>query len=355
MPTQPNSAVRVSHHAKAGKKSRPRVQFDMLIQQLEAERKRLAAWHDAIPRMQARANAELMPISRQHKARCRELAFFFDKACDSKQITKKEREKLSDLICGLAFQILEADADEALSALFEKHSWADDEDLKDDPEFAAFNEAMDALLNSTDDFKMPEDGGPHTLGKSMGEKQKSPREAAREGRQAAEEKRLQQSVRDIFRKLTSSLHPDREQDPVERQRKTALMQRVNAAYTKNDLLGLLELQFEIDQIDPAGLASLPEERIKQYNKLLTRQVEEVRRDINELEYWLIYEMRLPVRGRIKPAMLEKSLFAAIGELQARLAVVERDLRDFQDIKVLKAFLKTYRVSGTRAIFDDGFF
>jgi hypothetical protein len=214
---------------------------------------------------------------------------------------------------------------------------------------------MDELLNSARNFEVPEDRAPHTLGTSKEKKPKSPKEAAREERQAVEEQRLQQSVRDIFRKLTSSLHPDREQDPVERERKTALMQRVNAAYTKNDLLGLLELQFEIDQIDPAGIASLPEERIKQYNKLLTRQVDEVRRDIAELEYWLIYEMRLPVRGRLKPAMLEKSLYVAIGELRARLAVVEKDLRDFQDIKVLKAFLKTYRVSDSQAIFDDGFF
>jgi hypothetical protein len=354
MPTQQNNAVRVSHHAKARKKSRPRAQFDTLIQQLEAERKRLAAWHDAIPLMRARANAELMPVSRQHKSRCKELAILFDKACGSKQITKRERAKLSDLICGLAFQILETDQDEELSALLEKHSWGDDEDLKDDPDYAAFSEIVDGLLSG--DFEIPEDEGPHmSQHKSQANKPKSHKETAREERQAAEEQRLQQSVRDIFRKLTSSLHPDREQDPAERERKTALMQRVNVAYTNNDLLGLLELQFEIDQIDPAALASLPEERIKQYNKLLTRQVDEVRRDIAELEYWLIYEMGLPVRGRIRPSMLEKSLYAAIGELRARLAVVERDLRDFQDIKVLKAFLKTYRISDTQAIFDDGFF
>jgi hypothetical protein len=76
---------------------------------------------------------------------------------------------------------------------------------------------------------------------------------AREERHAVEADQLKQSVRDIFRKLTSQLHPDREPDAAERARKTALMQRVNVAYAANDLLALLELQLEVEQIDQAEL------------------------------------------------------------------------------------------------------
>ena len=49
-----------------------------------------------------------------------------------------------------------------------------------------------------------------------------------------------QSVRDVYRKLVSALHPDREADGAERERKTALMQRANQAYERNDLLELLD-------------------------------------------------------------------------------------------------------------------
>lgn len=69
-------------------------------------------------------------------------------------------------------------------------------------------------------------------------------------------------MRDIFRKLASALHPDRETDPAEHGRKTALMQRANVAYAANDLLGLLELQLEVDQIDQTGLDNLGDDRIK---------------------------------------------------------------------------------------------
>jgi len=58
------------------------------------------------------------------------------------------------------------------------------------------------------------------------------------------------AVREVFRKLASELHPDRETDPAEHARKTELMQRVNQTYKAGDLLALLELQLSIEQIDP---------------------------------------------------------------------------------------------------------
>ena len=51
---------------------------------------------------------------------------------------------------------------------------------------------------------------------------------------------MSQSIREVYRKLAGALHPDRESDPQERERKTALMQRVNQAYAKNNLLQLLD-------------------------------------------------------------------------------------------------------------------
>jgi len=46
------------------------------------------------------------------------------------------------------------------------------------------------------------------------------------------------AIRTVFRQLASALHPDREPDAQERERKTALMSEVNAAYDKNDLAQL---------------------------------------------------------------------------------------------------------------------
>lgn len=360
MPSSRTHSVSLTPAAKTPVASRVRTQFNKLVKQLDAERKRLAGWHDAVPQMRMRAEKELAPLASLYNARRRELVFLLDSAYGHKQIKKKEREKLSDVIFGLAVGLLDASEykDDELAAMVEKHGGGDPE-LDNDPDFLEFKKMIEEALGLDqdagvgDDIDEPakaatpechqQDGAkPHAKGKA-GE------------RQAAEELRLKQSVRDIFRKLTSLLHPDREPDPAERERKTALMQRVNAAYAKDDLLGLLELQFEIDQIDQAEFDALPEERIKQYNKILTRQVSEVRHDIEELEHWLIYDMGLDHRGRITPAVLDRTLSADIADLEQKIGMIESDLDDFSDITVLKEFLKAYRIRQTPGFFGEDFY
>jgi hypothetical protein len=164
----------------------------------------------------------------------------------------------------------------------------------------------------------------------------------RERRQAAEADKLKQSVRDIFRKLASQLHPDREPDGAERERKTRLMQRVNVAYAANDLLGLLELQLEVEQIDHAHLNNLGEDRIKQYNKILDGQLREIEREIHMIEYAAAMEMGGEVRGRLTPQKMLRCLRADIADLKVKLAEVTAEIEEFKDVNKLKAWLKTYR-------------
>ncbi|MES2019215.1 MAG: hypothetical protein V4484_22210 [Pseudomonadota bacterium] len=357
MSSLPIRSVRLSAAGIQGAPSRVRTQFNTLVSKLESERKRLAGWHDTMPKLQARATVELNPLTQQFCVRKRELIFLFDRAWHDKLIKKKEREKLSDLIYNLGQALLSHGADEELEALVDTHSGMD-QDLDEDSDFAAFKaifggplEVDEAAAPDVGPGPGPDDDAAHAPPK----KRLSAKAAAREASQTAEELRLKQSVRDIFRKLASSLHPDRETDPIERARKTVLMQRVNVAYGNNDLLALLELQFEIDQIDEAALGTLDEDRIKQYNKVLTRQVAQVRREIEELEHWLIYTMQLSTRGRITPASMEKTLNADIVQARENLNVIEADLRDFGDIKAIKAFLKTYPIIDLGAFCEDDFF
>ncbi len=346
MTSKPGSAVRLATDAPSAIKSKVRTEFNALINKLEVERKRLAAWHDAMPKMRARADVELMPLGERYDQCQRDMVILFDAACTHKQIGKKEREKLSDLICGMALGLLEMGEDEELAEIYARHSGADE--LADDPEFLAFSHMLDKMMQDGMDRAFPEDGPGFdeesgVPSKGVG-KAASRKASAHAARQAEEEARLMQSVRDIFRKLASALHPDRETDGAERERKTGLMQRANVAYAANDLLGLLELQFEVDQIDASKLDSLGEARIKQYNKVLSKQVAEVRREINELEHWLMHTMHIAARGRVTPALMEKALTGEINQFKVKIAGIEQDLRDFKDVRVLKAFLKTYRIA-----------
>lgn len=335
--------------------SKARTQFNTLIERLEAQRTRLAAWHDALPRMRARADAELKPLEEQMRMRLRELVLLFDQAYEHKSLKKKEREKLSFLIAEVSFDLIGKVDDDEMEALHAKHGLSD-EDSEDDPTM----DEMKALF--ADVFGLPQEDEPdapelnsHSRVGSDESEHLERKPTPKETRKAVEENRLQQSVREIFRKLASILHPDRESDPVERERKTALMQRANVAYAAQDLLGLLELQFEVEQIDQSALELLDDARIKQYNKVLTKQVAEVRGEIEDLEHWLIYDLGISTRGRITPAALDKVLASQIREMKLDIVDVERDLAQFQDLALLKKYLKNFTIPRGPTFYAEDYF
>src|SRR5205085_11816006 len=92
-----------------------------------------------------------------------------------------------------------------------------------------------------------------------------------------------QALRDLYRKLASAVHPDRESDAARREEKNELMQRINQAYAANDLLSLFEIQIEIDQLDPEQIGNLGTQRLRQYNRLLSEQLEQLRSKLSALE------------------------------------------------------------------------
>lgn len=69
-------------------------------------------------------------------------------------------------------------------------------------------------------------------------------------------RQVSKSAKESYRKLVSELHPDREFDKTEKERKTELMQRVNAANVENDLSKLLRLEQEVFRYEPTPTAQL---------------------------------------------------------------------------------------------------
>jgi hypothetical protein len=241
--------------------------------------------------------------------------------------------------------------DPDVEAIYRRHS-DDDGDALD--EKAAFMELMDALDMDAADVDGEDDADDDRTRAGPAARRKSAAALARERRQEAEAAKVKQTVRDIFRKLAGELHPDREPDPAERARKTALMQRVTVAYKAHDLLGLLELQLEIEQIAQADLNGLSEERVKQYNKVLQGQLDEVEADIAAFEH----EACMLSGGRMRerrptPQELLRRLRVDLAEMRSSIERVEAELEAFRDANQLKAWLKTYRPEPAPQ-YDDAF-
>jgi hypothetical protein len=330
--------------------------FNTLIRQIEQARQTLAAWHDSIG-VYRQAHAQvLLPLETELMAARRQWVFALDELLGQRGWTKAERETLGELVCDAAGELLHArDDDEELKALFAKHAEVDF-----DTERQQMVRAMKDMTEAMTGLDLGDDEGIDTdadLFERMqqGLRERAAAEEAEHGTKAAprrknaaqqrrevEAQQATQSVREIFRKLASALHPDRETDARQREVKTVLMQKVNQAYAANDLLTLLELQLQIEQIDASHIANASAQRLKHYNKVLSEQLEELRVEVERVEMGFRIEFGLEAGWAMNPRKLGQLLEQNGRQLRAELAQQQRDTRMLANPAATKRWLKRQR-------------
>lgn len=174
-------------------------------------------------------------------------------------------------------------------------------------------------------------------------------QSAAEAKREQAAKEVSQSLRDVYRKLASALHPDREPDADARQRKTLLMQRVNRAYDTGDLLTLLGLQLEIEQIDAAHLASVTPQRLAHYNKILREQLAELESEVMRHAVPFRQRTGTPYNATLTPATVDQDLSASVAQLQIILRELREDLVAFRDPALLRDKLRRYELDRDVAV------
>lgn len=330
--------------------------FNTLIRQIEQARRTLAAWRDSMD-LYRQAHAQvLQPLAAELMAARRQWVFALDELFGQRGWTKVERGTLSELVREAAGALLEArDDDEALKALFARHAEVDF-----DTERQQMARAMKDMAEAMTGLDLGDDEGIETdadLFERM-EQEMQARAAAAEAerdaraarrRQTAAQQRREtegqqatQSVREIFRKLASALHPDREADERQREIKTALMQKVNRAYAASDLLTLLELQLQIEQIDAGHIANASAQKLKHYNKVLSEQLEELKAEIERVEMGLQIDFGLKTGWGLSPRKLGELIEQSKRQLHAELNQQQRSTRMLADPVATRRWLKRQR-------------
>ncbi len=345
--------------------SKAQLTFNRLIERIERQREALAAWQDFLPKYQQRFAAELDPLQRRCDRAQLALAKVFDAAHDSAVTTKRERAKLAMLVLDVCSQLLASDdasdADADVIALHDKYSDASHAELKEEetgflkdiaetvfgvelndettssPE--AIRDAMQRKLLEQSDAQR----------QNAAARAKSAKALAKEAKLAEAAQAATQSVREIYRKLASVLHPDRETDAAERERKTGLMQQVNQAYAEKNLLRLLELQIQIEQIDAASLASMNPLRLGHYNQVLTEQCAQLEHEIDALLQPFVHPGSSLPRQGLTPQTLDRALDGDAAALRREAQRVEHDLKRLSDRAALKAWLKHIKVERERDV------
>lgn len=339
-------------------KSRPaskqHAAFERLARQIETERALLAEWQDYPPRYNQRLAEEMEPLRDAIWQAQRRLLTLLDAHYGQRGAVrgKQQRATLRAWITGLAQELLFVRSDPELQALHDRHADVTHKELDElgaamiqDMAQEAFGQPMADILEGAGSMEETM----RRLAEEMLARERQPQtprpprrpsakaEAAAARRDEAR-KEASQSVREVYRKLASALHPDRAAD-MPRERQTALMQRVNQAYEAGRLLDLLNIQLEIEQIDADHLAALSAARLKHFVAVLREQLQEIRNEIEVLRMPFRSMLGMPYQD-VRVAHVEASLSAAIAGLRQDLAQAEADAVEFQDAAWLCAVLKT---------------
>jgi len=338
------------------------IAFQRLVTQIEQQRALLKQWQDYRIRYNHRVSSELAPLQNKLRETRRKMALLLDNLlCQPNGLKGKgQRNKLRQLLVELIQDLLMEKPDAELEAIHDKYSdltYAEDQGLS-----MALSQDM---IENVFDIDMGDEHGAtnadellakaeqecrHRIEQELNESDRR-RAKTRKGRkaeaaQAKQEqaaKEVTQSVRDVYRKLASALHPDREADAAARLRKTEQMQRVNLAYESRDLLGLLNLQLEIEQIDAAHLTSLSAQRLAHYNQVLREQLTELNSEIESVVAPFV--MLEPHSTNIAPDVVDRALTAEVARVALTIDQIKRDLEDFKDSKKLGAALKDFEPGG----------
>ena len=352
--------------------------FNQLLAKIDKARARLAAWQQILPQF-AQAHAQrVAPLEAALGIDRRAWLDELDAAANLSGWTRVERATLTETILDLAAMLIETTPDPddipALKALFNKHSSVDFDseareglqamkglfetvsglDLGDD-DVASEDELMEraqAQMRARD--RQAEQAAEHggAGNPEPGRNSKARRPSKAQLQREEEARQVTQTVREVFRKLASALHPDRATDDADRSARTAMMQRVNRAYETNNLLALLELQLEIEQVDRDHIANAPAARIRHFNKLLAEQLQELEQEIEATEMRFCHQYFVVDERRLDPAKLVRVLDDDVRELRMAQLMLERDRKMLLDRPSAKRWLKRRRQEMREDAMDD---
>jgi hypothetical protein len=349
-----------------GQVSPAQKRFNQLLKQTETLAGKIEAVRALADSNRAVFSSTLTPLEQQRTALMRDMALWLGERLKRKGLTAKQQDIARGILCTIAAN-LAMTGDETMQELHDEHS---DETLEEQEKFEAAQ--MKRFLEDMLGDEIGDEGASFdTLDELMrasmakAQEQASAREEAHAHRQSKRKKTAAQlkteaetqdangALRTIYRQLASALHPDRETDPAEQLRKTALMKEANAAYERRDLLALLHLQMQADLVDGEQVANLAKEKLAALTALLKERVKVLQHELFHIERQTMAEFDLPIYAPVSAASIKRHLVESERDLQDEIAVMQEDLLRVQDDKHFKRWLRQQQDSTRRVSeFDD---
>jgi hypothetical protein len=350
--------------------SKRQQRFNSLIKRVAQLKRALQDWEHAQPGLH-RLVGDHQRLAEDHTAALGALVRLLDGMYDERTLTKRERALLREILADLAGDVLRDGAgDDDVKAIYNRHSHGDFDaeaaeeaalqarmmktilehqfGMEFDPSVASLDDVQRAAKDQLDELDRQATEREADREARKAQRKKSARQLAAEARRTAETVQLGKTLQEVYRKLAMLLHPDHEQDPDERARKTTLMQEVNVAYEAKDLLKLLELRLRFEQVDEAAAHTIADDRLEHFNTLLAEQVRQLQHELSMVEEPWREDLEL---SRVTPARVHAHLQADLRVVRDALGQLRADVERLADPRELKLWLRAARRTAERATGD----
>jgi hypothetical protein len=352
--SSPTNLALLVRPARAESKSQQR--FRKLLEKVDKRKQRVAAWRERRADIDS-GHAAFQAAARVRSELLRKMVLLLDGAHD--KLAKKDRKAAREVIVDLGRGLLRMGAtdDAELKRVLERHAGpadakAEARDLDmvkglldlmglDVEDLAQAQTADELLANAQKQILRSIEEEEREREERRKKRKPTAKQVAAEQLRAAEAADAHKAVAEIYRQLARSMHPDRESDPLERERKTSLMREINAAYEARDLLALLELQLRVEGVNLGdNLESLAEERLVRYIRVLDEQAKQLSIEIDTTELPFRIALAREPGVPITPTMVLERLREDLRLAESHSAELTRDLVAFEDLDYLRRWLRT---------------
>ncbi len=295
----------------SGNKQKPlnkqQIAFNKLIKKIEKLREELKNKSENLDKQLAYYGKEIHPLERKANEKRKEiLRLIFPQFKNNKKIKGEEKKTLKRFIIFFLQDIFYNDdkpPGQDLKDIF-KAVTGESYDKVTKNEFEIMKDQMENMFRNNgfefDPGELNKDMSEEEISAKMKElfekmnqqeeekqtkkpqRKKTAKQIEKEEKNKQLEEARNKNIKSIYKQLVRALHPDLEQDEVEKVKKEKLMQRLTVAYGNNDLHEMLSLEMEFINREENNIDQLSMEKLAIYNLVLKEQIQALEMQIHIL-------------------------------------------------------------------------
>ena len=326
--------------------------LNRLIEQIEQQKIQLAAWQKAQAEIQQQAGKTLVPIYTElHDILFQQLEQLWD-SLQRYEFSKADIAQLDDKIQNLttilkSSQVLSEQQKLKviqIDKFYQQHA-EHNQAKKNKKKGAVESHDPTETYDQNSDHEQADvglDGYEYDEQQHEVEREQHRLNRQKQKREQAQ-KMAEQSLKTVYLKIASIIHPDREQDEQLKVEKTEMLQHANAAYEKQDLFYLLKLQIQVEQNRGVAQKGLSNEQVKFYKLALDAQSQKLDDEINEIIDSLVWLENTKIavkksKGKLQISDLYKQIDADTSSLKQQVKWEKERLKYMGKLKGLEVLL-----------------